>query len=127
MSEGVREAGTAVIHLRGHGAVPAHLEVSRYPAPAWLGRIALFLVCWLGGSWLTLAFTFDPFVACFPFVLGMALVHHGVRGRYTVLSFHGACPRCGEALTLKRGSKIGLPHPMTCYACHHEPELAVCP
>lgn len=116
---------TAVIRLRGHQARPAHLEVSRYPTWAWLGRILLYLLVWVVGTWATLVFTFDPFVASFPFVLGLGLVYHGIKGRYQVHAFQGACPRCEEALKLDAGSRINLPHSMVCYACHHEPELVV--
>lgn len=119
----MEEKETAVIRLRGHQPRAAHLEVSRYPAWAWLGRIVLFVLCWIVGTWVTLVFTFDPFVASFPFVLGLGLVYHGIRGRYQVRAFHGACPRCEGDLRLDAGSKINLPHPMVCYACHHEPEL----
>lgn len=116
---------TAVVRLRGHGSVPARVEVTRFSTLAWIGRVLLFILCWLGGSWLTLVLTFDPFVASFPFVLGMGLVYRGVRGRYTVHAFQGVCPRCREALRIEPGSKIPLPYPMTCFSCHHEPELLV--
>lgn len=39
--------------------------------------------------------------------------------RLTVVSFSGACPRCGEALLLSEGSRLMNPHPLTCEGCHH--------
>jgi len=118
---------TAFVSLRGYGTVPAHLEVSRFPLLAWMARVVFFTVCWIGGTVATLVFTFDPFVASFPFVLGLGLVHGGVRGRYRVHAFHGVCPSCREPLAIREGSKISLPHPMNCYVCHHEPELILGP
>lgn len=121
----MEEGHNAVVRLRGHQARNAHLEVSRYPTLAWLARIVLYLFFWIAGTWAVLVFTFDPFVASFPFVLGIGLVYHGIKGRYQVRSFRGECPRCDAELKLDAGSKINLPHPMVCYACHHEPELVV--
>lgn len=116
-------AAGVVVRLRGHGTAPAELRATRYPPGAWLARVLLFAVAGIAGTALTLVFTFDPFVASFPFVLGIGLVYHGIRGRYRVDAFRGSCPRCKRELRIRPGSKISLPHPMTCYECHHEPEL----
>lgn len=118
-------AAAAVVHLRGHAPVPARLQVIRVPLWAWAARLARYVVGWLASTWLTLIFTFDPFVASFPFVIGLGLVYRTARGRYRVDAFEGACPRCSTALGLEPGSKIPLPFPLVCYACHHEPELRV--
>jgi hypothetical protein len=116
-------SGNATLKLWGHGRVAAHLEVERYPLWAWMARVGVFLLIWIVGSVVTLVFTFDPFVASFPFMLGLGLVYRGIRGRYRVRSFAGACPRCSNQLELKPGSKINLPHRLDCFACHFEPEL----
>ena len=118
-------AMSAVVHLRGHTATPAYLEVTRFPVLAWIGRIILHILGWLASTWTTLVLTFDPFVASFPFVIGMGLVYRTARGRYQVHAFQGVCPRCSGELQLKPGSKIPLPYPVVCYGCHHEPELRV--
>ena len=118
---------TAVIHLRGHGSTPAVLSVSRYSAVAWIVRIARYVAGWLGVSTATLIITFDPFVASFPFVIGLGYVYRTVRGRYHVRHFEGRCPRCATTLALKPGSKIPLPYDLVCYSCHHEPELRLAP
>ena len=120
---GATPAVPAVIHLRGHTATPAYLEVTRFPRLAWIGRIVRYTLGWLGSTAATLVITFDPFVASFPFVIGMGLVYRTVRGRYRVAAFRGVCPRCTGELELKPGSKIPLPYPFVCYRCHHEPEL----
>ncbi|HEX2189185.1 MAG TPA: hypothetical protein VHG51_09830 [Longimicrobiaceae bacterium] len=114
----------ARIVLGGHPARPARLVARRYPGWARLARTLAFLVLWAVGTVGTLVFTFDPFVASFPFVLGGSLVYRSWKGRFRVEEFQADCPRCGEELRLEPGSRIDLPHPLVCYHCHHEPELA---
>jgi hypothetical protein len=113
----------ATLRLWGHGRVAAQLDVERYPVWTWIARVGLFTCVWFVGTVLTLIVTFDPFVASFPFVLGLGLVYRGIKGRYRVRAFQGACPRCHRALDLKAGSKISLPHQLDCFNCHFEPEL----
>lgn len=122
---GSNDACRASIRLWGHRSVPAHLSVERYPRCAWLGRIALFVLAWMVGTSGTLIVTFDPFIASFPFVLGLGMIHHAIRGRYRVNSFRGACPRCATELVVKPGSKIRLPYSLTCFHCHFEPALVL--
>jgi hypothetical protein len=95
----------ARIVLRGHGSVPAELEVVKYPRARWALRTLGYLLLW--------------------FVIGGALAYRSWTGRYQIRAFRGHCPRCENALTIKPGSKIDLPHPLVCYNCHHEPELVV--
>lgn len=114
---------TARIVLGGHPTLPARLVARRYPGWARLARTLAFAVLWVLSTAGTLAFTFDPFVASFPFVLGASFVYRSWKARFRVEEFQAACPRCGEELLLKPGSRIDLPHPLVCYACHHEPEL----
>jgi hypothetical protein len=110
--------------LAGYGRRPARLVVTRQGRTAWMLRTAAALVAWIGGTAATLAFTFDPFVASLPGMLGGAFAFRTWRGRYAVQSFRGECPACGAALLIKPGARIGLPHKLVCYACHHEPHLA---
>lgn len=114
----------ARIVLGGHPSRPARLVARRYPGWARLARTLALAVLWAGSTVGTLVFTFDPFVATFPLVLGGSLVYRSWKGRFRVEEFQAACPRCGEELRLEPGSRINLPHPMVCYHCHHEPELA---
>lgn len=118
-------AHAAVVHLRGHTPTAAHLEVARFPAVAWIGRIVLHVLGWLVSTAATLLITFDPFIASFPLVIGLAMVYRSVRGRYRVDAFRGTCPRCAGELELKPGTRIPLPYPVVCYRCHHEPELRI--
>ncbi|HLL46916.1 MAG TPA: hypothetical protein VK399_09395 [Longimicrobiaceae bacterium] len=114
----------ARIVLGGHPSRPARLVARRYPGWARLARTLAFVVLWIASTLGTLVFTFDPFVASLPFLMGISFVYRSWKGRFRVEEFQAACPRCGEELKLKPGSKIDLPHPLVCYHCHHEPELA---
>jgi hypothetical protein len=114
----------ATVRLRGHQSRAAHLDIVSYPVWAWVCRLLALSVLWLGSTALTLLVTFDPFVASFPFVIGLGFVYRAWNARYRVNSFRGHCPRCENELTIRPGSKIDLPHPLVCYSCHHEPELA---
>ncbi|MDB4951937.1 MAG: hypothetical protein JWM27_4586 [Gemmatimonadetes bacterium] len=118
------QAVTAWVVLGGHPSRPALLELSRLSPWAWAARTAGLLALWAGGSIATFALTFDPFLTALPFFMVGAVVWRAFRGRYRVYAFRGDCPRCGHALTVKPGTAIGLPHPLVCYQCHHEPRLA---
>jgi hypothetical protein len=122
-----REAGqgNAILRLWGHGRVRVHLEVERYPTWAWCLRVILRIVAWVVVTTLTLIMTFDPFIASFPCVIGIAVIYRSVRGRYLVRSFRGSCPACAKELVIATGAKIDLPHVLTCFGCHFEPELLV--
>lgn len=111
--------------LRSHGSLPAEVEVVKYPRTRWALRTLGYVVLWVGWTVGTLLFTFDPFVASFPFVIGAALAYRSWKGGYQIRAFQGHGPRCENELTIKPGSKIDLPHPLVCYNCHHEPELVV--
>ena len=46
-------------------------------------------------------------------------------GEYYVVSFEGACPRCGNELELPQNSRIRATHAMECYSCHRQPTLVL--
>jgi hypothetical protein len=117
------EDAAAVVHLRGHGMRPAEIQVTKYSRVAWLGRIVRYVFGWVAATLGTLVITFDPFVASFPLVIGLGLIYQTVRGRYHVHRFRGACPRCGQEIEIRAGSKIPIPYGLDCFSCHHEPEL----
>jgi len=58
-------------------------------------------------------------------VLGLAgfLGVRRFKEKFTVLSFHGTCPRCGEALALKAGVPLKSAMAVPCGACGHDPRL----
>ncbi|HEU0302408.1 MAG TPA: hypothetical protein VFR37_23315 [Longimicrobium sp.] len=117
-------APTAWIILPGHPDAPAHVSVQRYSRAARLYRTTWFAFLWMvstvGMFFVTI---FDPFMTSMPLLLGGMMTYRSWRGRFRVMEFSGACPRCHSAIAIKPGSRIGTPHHLVCYSCHHEPEL----
>lgn len=58
---------------------------------------------------------------------GLFLVYREATTRYVVRAFSGSCPRCGSALTLKRGSRLTAARSVPCYGCHFHPTIEVDP
>ncbi|MBW3573135.1 MAG: hypothetical protein KY467_18720 [Gemmatimonadetes bacterium] len=115
---------TAWIVLPGHADAPAHLSVVRYSPLARLYRTAWYAFLWITSTVATFLVTiFDPFMTSMPLFIGAVMTYRSWRGRFRVTEFRGACPRCREPIDLKAGSRIGTPHHLVCYNCHHEPEL----
>ena len=114
----------AWIVLPGHPDAPAHLDVVRYSAWARLSRTVLYMAMWLVSTVGTFFITlFDPFMTAMPFFMGAVLTYRSWRGRFRVMSFQGACPRCRQPLPIKPRARIASPHPLVCYNCHFEPAL----
>lgn len=115
----------AQLRLRGHEPAPARVDLVRRTRKTRLTKTLVVLL----GSWVVapILFFIPPHV---PWVLG-ALVAGGYfayrqwTGEFEVNSFAGACPRCGAELTIPPGTRIGLPHRINCYSCHHESSLVV--
>ncbi|HEX6373018.1 MAG TPA: hypothetical protein VF006_29115 [Longimicrobium sp.] len=115
---------TAWIILPGHPDVPAHLSVERYSRLARLSRTTWYAFLWMFSTLGTAIVTIgDPFVTAIPLFVGAVTTFKSWGGRFRVMEFHGTCPRCREPINLKPGSKIGSPHHLVCYHCHHEPDL----
>lgn len=114
----------AWIILPGHPDAPAQVTVVGYSRVARLWRTAWYAFLWvtstIGMFFITL---FDPFMTAMPLFVGGVMTYRGWRGRFRVMEFTGACPRCREPINLKPGSKIGTPHHLVCFSCHHEPHL----
>jgi hypothetical protein len=115
---------TGWIVLPGHPDLPARVEVVRCSPLARAYRTVLFgflsLAATAGAFVVTI---FDPFISSIPLLVGGMATWRSWRGRFRVTRFEGACPRCRHPLALAEGSRIGSPHPLVCYECHHEPEL----
>ena len=114
----------ARIVLPGHRDVHASVDVLPTTTGARIARTLLLAALWGGLTAATFFVTiFDPFMTSMPLFVGAVMTYKSWRGRYKVTEFRGACPRCAEPIKLKTGSKIGTPHHMVCYNCHHEPDL----
>jgi hypothetical protein len=116
-------APPATLKLPGHDPTAARAGVLYRPRSLRLTRAALSLL----GFWalIPIVFFIPPHLpwVLIAFALGIYFAYANWTGTYEVRHFEGACPRCGNALEIKPGSKISLPHKMTCYNCHHHPYL----
>lgn len=114
----------AWIVLPGHRDAEARVEVVRLPFWTRALRTVALGAGWGAGTVAAFFITmFDPFLSSIPLCIGAFSVYRSWKGHYSIRSFRGGCPRCGEAMRLKPGARISVPHPMVCYSCHHEPEL----
>jgi hypothetical protein len=114
----------ARIVLAGHRDAPARVTVVRYSPVARFYRTVMYAMLWMVSTvGMFLVTIFDPFMTSLPLFVGAVMTYRSWRGRFRVTAFDGACPRCAEPITLKPGSKIGSPHHLVCYNCHHEPDL----
>jgi hypothetical protein len=123
------EASAAVsarVVLPGHADTPARVDVDEVPFRARLLRTVV-----MAGVWGTISIAmffitvFDPFMTSMPVLVGAVTVWRNWKGRFRVRSFQGRCPRCGTEIRVKPNSRVGVPHPLVCYSCHHEPQLVL--
>ena len=115
---------TAWIVLPGHRDTQARLRVEPYSFLARIYRTVMYAGLWMVGTAATVLVTmFDPFISLIPLFVGAVATYRSWNGRFRVMDFDGACPRCETPIALKPGSKIASPHHLVCYHCHHEPDL----
>jgi hypothetical protein len=55
-------------------------------------------------------------------VIGGVMARRRWIERYTLQGLDAECPKCGAPLSVKP-SRLRLPHPVSCEACHHETRL----
>ena len=113
----------AWIVLPGHREAEARVDMVPFPFWARAFRTAGLAAGWGLAAVATFFAMFDPFLTSIPVLVGMFGVYRSWRGHFLIRSFHGGCPRCGQAMRLKPGARISVPHPMICYSCHHEGQL----
>jgi hypothetical protein len=125
MKKSVAKPPAAQTTLHAYPPVPARVELAYQPLPGRLVRTVAALVFFWGAMpyvvWVPPHYPWP--IACF--LAGAYLAHHAWTGRYRVRSFLGICPRCGLHLRVKAGTSIDLPHTLTCFGCHFEPQLVV--
>jgi len=44
---------------------------------------------------------------------------------HTLHSLEGACPRCGEGISLSLSTRLRHPHPISCPSCQHELAISI--
>jgi hypothetical protein len=120
-----RFAPPAYVTLRAHTPAPARVELVYRRAWGRLFRAVLsIVVCWGAIPFVMWIPPHYPWVAT-AFIAGAFLAHRNWTGRYRIRSFAGICPRCGSPLSLGVDRTVDLPHTLTCYNCHFEPQLEV--
>jgi hypothetical protein len=111
--------------LPGSGTAPAEIEVIYQSRATRLSRALLIL---------GLAVVIAPLLFFIPphflwpvvgIAAGAYLARRYWKGHYYVVEFEGSCPRCGAALELEEGQRIGRRHGIECYSCHRQPELVL--
>lgn len=127
MTTNEREAAVgARIVLPGHEDTVARVDVDEVSFGARVTRTMVMAAVWATITTATFLITmFDPFMTSLPALVGTMAVYRGWKGRFQVRSFRGGCPRCGADIQLKPNSRVSVPHPLVCYACHHEPKLVL--
>jgi hypothetical protein len=117
-------AAGARIVLPGHADTVARVDLSEVPMRARVLRTMVLAAFWgtvtVGVFFITV---FDPFMTSLPAFVGAASVYRSWRGRFELHAFQARCPRCAAELKVKPNAKVSAPHPLVCYACHHQPEL----
>ncbi|HSU13020.1 hypothetical protein [Longimicrobium sp.] len=126
MTNGNAAAVSAHVVLPGHADTIARVDVDAVPFRARLLRTLVMAGAWGAISAAMFFITvFDPFMTSMPVLVGAVTVWRNWKGRYRVRGFQGACPRCGAEMRLKENTRVAVPHPLVCYACHHEPQLVL--
>lgn len=118
-------APPAQLTLRAHRTAPARVELVYNPKGGRLLRVVGWLVlCWGAIPFILWLPPHYPWVAG-AFIAGGYLALRSWKGRFTIRSFAGICPRCGSPLSLGIDRTVDLPHTLTCFSCHFEPRLEV--
>jgi hypothetical protein len=123
--DGSRASGARIV-LAGHRDTVARVDVSEVPLRRRVVRTLVLAAFW--GTVTAAVFfitVFDPFMTSMPVLVGAVTVWRSWKGEWRVRSFCGGCPRCGAELLVKPKARIGVPHPLVCYSCHHEPQLVL--
>ncbi|CAN5742477.1 hypothetical protein BH23GEM3_BH23GEM3_10510 [soil metagenome] len=125
MSKRASEAPPARLALVFHTPTIARVNLVYQRAAGRVARAVFWwVVCWGALPLLIWVPPHYPWVFT-AFAAGLYLPYQSWTGRYRVRSFSGFCPRCGQSLHLREGSRIDLPHRLTCFHCHFEPVLEI--
>lgn len=115
----------ARLQLPAAGSVAANVHVVHHARR----RRALRAGVILGGAVavMPLVFVIPPHLLWPVLVLGAGLyfARREWVGEYEVVRFEGACPRCGDPLSVEPGTRIRGRQRLECYGCHREPELVL--
>jgi hypothetical protein len=119
-------AVSARVVLPGHADTVARVDVDAVPMRARVLRTLMVAGAWGAISVAMFLITmFDPFMTSLPVLVGAVNVWRNWRGRFRIRRFEADCPRCGAEIRVKENTRVAVPHPLVCYACHHEPQLVL--
>ncbi len=121
-------AGVAVparITLFGFDDVPADVRIEARSVAWRTRRTAIALAA--GFIATPLAALVPPHAPWALGALGISLLTARRRWKeeHTLHFVEGACPRCGEAITLSRPTRLHHPHAVPCPSCHYELAISV--
>jgi len=120
------EAG-ATIGLFGFEPAPASVTLVARSLSWRTRRAALFAVLGTAAA---------PVVALLPphavwligaLATGGYLAWRSFNTRYSVVELDGRCPKCDALQSLKTGTRLRQPHPISCASCNHELALTIDP
>ena len=57
--------------------------------------------------------------------MGLFMARRRWAEAHTLHFLEGACPRCGESVSLSHPVRLRHPHPISCPSCHYESALSV--
>ncbi len=57
--------------------------------------------------------------------MGLFMARRRWAEAHTLHFLEGACPRCGEGVSLSHPVRLRHPHPISCPSCHYESALSV--
>ena len=57
--------------------------------------------------------------------MGLVIARRRWAEAHTLHFFEGACPRCGERVSISRPVRLRHPHAVSCPSCHYELALSV--
>jgi hypothetical protein len=106
------------------GFPPTAVELSvRRRASSWRvgGAARTLLICVVVAPFAALVPPHAPW-AIGALGVGVVLARRRLSERFTLERVDGACPKCGETLSVKAG-RLRRPHPVACDGCHHQTAL----
>ena len=115
----------AHITLFGFGVVPADARIEARSTGWRARRAAIALAAGLVAA--PAAALVPPHAPWALGALGISLLTARRRWaeEHTLHSLTGACPRCGEGISVTRSSRLRHPHPIPCPSCHYELAISV--
>jgi predicted RNA-binding Zn-ribbon protein involved in translation (DUF1610 family) len=115
----------ARITLFGFDVVPAHARIEARSVGWRALRTSIALAAGLIVA--PAVFLVPPHAPWALAALGVGLVTARRRWAevHTLHFFEGACPRCGEGVSISRPVRLRHPHAVSCPSCHYELALSV--